>query len=626
MKKFLSLLLVVVCALSLLTGCSSTSEANDPATIIVNGAVEQIAETDVKDATAIVMQDGKIVFAGSDEEAMEYKKDDSEVIDAEGNTIMPTMTDSHLHFSTAIQAKYEINLADIISVKEMQDIISDFVKEHDDLDVYAGAGWMVSVFKKGSPTKDVLDEVCPDKPMMLQDADGHSYWVNSKALEAAGVDKAFAAEYNRNYKKNGGRIIVDKNGEPTGHLKEAASNLISKLKPDYTVEQCKEAILEQQNWFASLGITSVFDAGILNMGDVTAENYFTALSELADEGKLTCRIRSSFWVQPYDFKDYEECEAYMLKKLDMAKELCKTEYFQITTIKMMSDQVLEQETAYMGEGMYAKGVLENEDIESNNIWAGKAEMMEKVMEFGAEHDLNVHIHQIGDAAATFALDQLEIAAEKYPELKDGRVCFAHCQFINEADRDRMAEYGVSAIVAPYWAVMDDYYWDVYLPMMSSQEALDTQYPMASLFEKGINVSFHSDYVVTQPNMGWLFYSAQTRTLPQKIYDLWYEGYEDYYIRSTDTSLSQLPEDNVDTQLIGPLKDMKEALSLDQTLQAATINGAKTIGLDKEIGTIEVGKKADVMILNMNLRTAEIEDVEQVAPVKTFFEGKIVFGE
>ena len=203
------------------------------------------------------------------------------------------------------------------------------------------------------------------------------------------------------------------------------------------------------------------------------------------------------------------------------------------------------------------------------------------------------------------------------------MCFAHCQFIKEEDQKRMAELGVSAIVAPYWAVMDDYYWGVYLPLMSSQEALDSQYPMESLEKLGINVAFHSDYVVTQPDMGWLFYSAQTRVLPQKIYDIWYEGAEDYY-RTTDTTVSQLPEDNVEKLLIGPLKQWDQVLDFDQTLKAATINGAKTINRENEIGSIEVGKSADVMILNCNLRESNIEDMENVAPVRTIFEGETVY--
>ncbi|MDO5141167.1 MAG: amidohydrolase [Eubacteriales bacterium] len=602
---------------------NKNQEKNPDVTIIVNGSVEQI-EGSVNAPTALVISDGKIVYVGDDNGAMEYDTEGAEIIDVGKRTVMPTMTESHMHVSTAIQAKYEINLADIIEISEMQELIKEFVEANPELSVYCGAGWMVSAFENGSPTKDILDEVCPDKPMMLQEVDGHAYWVNSAALEALGIDKEFAKEYNDNYLENGGRIVVDANGEPTGHLKEAAGGIVDTLKPVYTVDEIKEALLEQQDWLAGIGFTSVFDAGILNMGQETTDNYYTALSELAEDGQLRQKINGSFWFQPYDFDTWEEAESYLDGWLERSKELGKTDYYRINTIKIMSDQVLEEGTAYMSEGMYAEGVLKDGNIESNNIWSGKEWMMEKVMEYAGEHGLNLHIHQIGDAAATFALNELEKAVQVYPELKEGRVCFAHCQFIKEEDQKRMAELGVSAIVAPYWAVMDDYYWGVYLPLMSSQDALDSQYPMESLEKLGINVAFHSDYVVTQPDMGWLFYSAQTRVLPQKIYDIWYEGAEDYYYRTTDTTVSQLPEDNVERLLIGPLKQWDQVLDFDQTLKAATINGAKTINRENEIGSIEVGKSADVMILNCNLRESNIEDMENVAPVRTIFEGETVY--
>lgn len=600
-----------------------TTAAN---TIIYNGQVEQV-KGNQKNPTALVIEKDIIQYVGSKAGAMKWKNSKSKLIDAKGRTVMPTMTEAHMHYSTAMQAKYEINLADIIDVKEMQDIITEFIQENPDLDVYSGSGWMQSAFDiETGPTCDILDAVCSDKPMILQNVDGHGYWANTKALEAAGITKQSAADYNKNAQVNGGSIVVDADGNPSGWLKEAAGDLINDLLPVYTVEQCKTALLEQQGWLASLGFTTFFDAGTLMNGE-TVDNYFTAMSQLANEGKLKVRVRGSFWVQPYDFKDWKECKDYIDEWLDRAKELNKTDYYQITTIKMMADQVLEGGTAYMSEGMYSdKYVQENlgGDYESTNIWAGKEDIMEQTFEYAAQKGLNLHVHQIGDAAATFYLDELEKAAAKYPQLKDNRVTMAHCQFINEKDQQRIADLGVSCVLAPYWAVMDDYYWSVYLPIMSSKEALDTQYPMQSLMEKGINCAFHSDYVVTVPDMGWLYYSAQTRTLPQKIFDLWYGEDSEEYTRITDPNASQSLEDYDGIVPIAPLKQYSERLTLKQTIAASTINGAKTLNMDDEIGSLEVGKKADLMILNSNLAKTDIEKMDSIAPDMTFFEGKVVY--
>ena len=173
-RAIVPLLVIMLISAFTMSGCSQ-GDKEPSAVIITNAALETMAE-DEGDASAIVLKDGKIAYVGDEDGAMEYDDGDAQVIDAGGNTVMPAMTEAHMHFSTAIQAKYEIDLADIIDVGEMQDIISDFVEENPDLDVYAGAGWMVSAFENGSPTKDILDEVCSDKPMVLQEVDGHAYW------------------------------------------------------------------------------------------------------------------------------------------------------------------------------------------------------------------------------------------------------------------------------------------------------------------------------------------------------------------------------------------------------------------------------------------------------------------
>lgn len=620
--------------------------------IIYNGNVEQVVG-DNEDATAIVIDEtGNIVYVGDDEGTKEFENDTTKKYDAKGNTIMPSMVESHIHFSTAMQAMYEINITDLIETEDMQACIKEFMEEQPDLEVYTGTGWGQSAFDvEIGPTADILDELCPDKPMVLQNVDGHGYWANTKALEyveeqlakgVEGVRGNTVAEYNEHFQENGGRIIVDENGKPSGWLKESAGSLINGLLPVFTVDQCKEAILEQQDWLASLGFTTFYDAGVL-MNEETADNYFIAMSELAKDDLLKVRVRSSFWVQPYEFNvlddegnyDAEASSAALDEYLEgwkkKSEELSVGDNFRITTLKFMADQVLEGGTAYMCKGKYSDEYVNANlggDSEKNNVWAGKEPLMEQAFVWAAENGYNLHVHSIGDAAATLALDALEDVISEYPELKENRVCLAHCQFINDEDKKRMGELGVSAIVAPYWAIMDDYYWDVYLPIMSSQEVLDEQYPMQSLVENNVNVAFHSDYVVTVPDMGWLYFAALTRTMPQKVFDNWYGGFEEYYKRDTDPNASHNREDYPeDITPILTLEDYDERLNFKQTLEASTINGAKTINLEDEIGSLEVGKKGDVIVLNMDIANAAektIEEVENVAPVLTICAGEILY--
>lgn len=678
LRKVLPIFISTTLSFLMLAGCASTAETAtpepsateaaaeateenqtdsvetaNPNTIIYNGVVLETADG-VENATAVVIENDKIVYVGSDEGAKAFENEASSIIDAAGNTIMPTITDSHLHFSTAIPAKYEIDLADVIDVEEMQDIISEFVETNPDLDVYSGTGWMQSSFDiEVGPTADILDEVCPDKPMFLQNVDGHGYWANTKALEhieellADGIDGVVGnsvAEYNSHSQENGGRIVTDKDGNPSGWLKEAAGSLLEDLFPDYSVEECKEAILEQQEWLHSLGFTHFYDAGVLLSGK-TVDNYYTAMKELAEAGELKVVVHSSFWVQPYDFNvldadgnyDKEASSKALAEYLGSwkkrADELSTTEYFKVTTIKFMADQVLEGGTAYLNDGMYSDEYVNealNGSNETNNIWEGKEDLMIQAFNFAADNGLNLHVHTIGDAAVSLFLDCLEKAVVDHPVLTENRVAMAHCQFATDADKQRMADLNVSAVVSPYWSCMDDYYWDVYLPIMSSQEMLDTQYPMQSFEELGVNCAFHSDYVVTAPDMGWMLYTAMTRTLPAKIYDVWYEGYEDYYQRSTDPNASQNIEDyGEDVMPILPLQKYDERLTFAQTIDAATINGMKTINLDDTCGTIEEGKLANILVLNMDIEKTANEDIESIqdaTPVYTIFEGEIVFSD
>lgn len=678
-SKTLALLLCSTLSLGLLAGCGSTVDntvssapvteentsvetpvnneivetVSNPNMIIHNGQVLTATDASV-DATAVVIENDTIVFVGSDEDALKYKNDLSTVIDADGNSIMPSMADSHLHFATALSAKYEINIADVIDIEEIQAIIAEFIEANPDMDSYNGSGWMQSSFDVNiGPTANILDEVCPDKPLVLQNVDGHGYWANTKALEyvesilEAGVDGVVGnsvAEYNEHARENGGRIVVDENGKPSGWLKESASNLIADFNKDYTIEQCKTAILEQQEWFLSMGYTDFFDAGTF-LSEVSTENYYSALKELAEAGELKIKVHSAFWVQPYDFHildadgnydaqaSSEALAKYLNEWKERADQLNTTEYFKLNTIKFMADQVLEGGTAYLSDGMYSEEYV-NEALkgtnETNNIWADKDDLMIQAFEFGAQNGMNLHVHTIGDNAVSLFLDNLEKIVDKYPEMKDNRVAMAHCQFVTEEDKQRMADLGVAAIVSPYWSCMDDYYWDVYLPIMSSQEVLDLQYPMQSLLDHNINIAFHSDYFVTAPDTGWQFYTAMTRTMPMKVYEMWYEGWEEYYLRNTDPNASYNIEDyDEDVMPILPLREHSERLTLEQAVKAATINGMKTLNLDQECGTIEVGKKANILVLNMDLEqtsTNDIESVQDVNPVYTIFEGEIVFSD
>lgn len=582
-------LVLALCVVFTFTACGGSDA--EPSSYIITNASVYTGEGET--AEAVVVKDGVIEYVGDAEGAAEYDDGDIETIDANGGSVLPGMVDGHMHPAmSAVQYYFEIGLQEVFSVEDYVATVKAFVEEHPDNEVYAGSGFMRSMFDSVGPTKEMLDEVCPDKPVILQAADGHSYWVNSKALELAGITKDTEDPAN-------GIIVKDKEtGEPTGYLKESAMNLVEDIKPEYTVEQYKEAIAWLQEYFNSLGVTTIYDGMI----PITEENYWTAYEEMAEAGELTVKVRGAWHLAP-EMGTEEELLALVDQAMEQSEGFT-TDYFQVIGFKFFADQVLEEETAYLDEP-YTSG--------NNGMKTWDDDLMETLFTKIDAAGFQIHVHEIGDAAVTYTLDALEKA--KATNGTNNRDTFVHCQFIKDEDMKRMADLNVSAMIAPYWAVMDDYYWDLYVPSIGKERA-DNQYPEESLVKAGVNVGVHSDFSVTEPDWGWLLYSAVTRTLPQKIFDLWYEG--------MDLTRTTKPSSNYENYTIGVLSPADERMTLDQIIKAATYGGAYSMNLEDEIGTIEVGKKADLIIMDMDITTSDIEDVSNVQIKKTFSDGRLVF--
>ncbi|RKX87553.1 MAG: hypothetical protein DRP59_13005 [Spirochaetes bacterium] len=185
----------------------------------------------------------------------------------------------------------------------------------------------------------------------------------------------------------------------------------------------------------------------------------------------------------------------------------------------------------------------------------------------------IHCHQIGDGAAQYGLDVLEKLWIKNGP-RDRRPSFAHCQWIREADKKRMADLGVISIFSDYWMAADDYYWDLYLPFVGRKRA-DTMYPLKSLFDHGVNIAVHSDFYVSKPDPLYAIYSGMTRNISKREFNERYSESKKYR-RSID------PKENYTYGEVGPLSPLKERASLDSMLYASTMGGARSLFLENEI--------------------------------------------
>lgn len=586
--------LMLVCVTMIMGACGTTS-----ADILITNATVQTVDAKGTVAEAVAIADKKIIYVGDADGAKSYINDDTKVIDMKGGTVMPGLVDSHMHPAMSAAAyMYEISLHTVTAnVDSYLKVIDTFVKGHPDLKVYTGAGFQRSVFDTVGPRKEMLDKISSDKPIILTSVDGHSLWANSKALEMAGITKDTP-------NPKGGVIQHDpKTGEPSGLLQESAKDLVADLQPEYTKQQYKDAILWLQDWFNSVGLTTIFDAMI----PIDNPNYYEAYQELAKDGKLTMRIRGAWYMHPDMGKDkYEE---YIDKAIELSKGFT-TPYFQVNAFKFFADQVIEEETGYLSKPYLNR----NDNWKGIKVWDD--DVMTKLFTKIDKAGFQIHVHQIGDAAATYTLDALEKVVATNGK-RDSRHTFVHVQMLSDADANRMAEMKMNAVIAPYWMNMDDYYWELYYPMLG-KERVNNMYPAKSLIDKGINTAVHSDFFVTEPDAGWLFYSAMTRTVPQKIIDLTYGDKAKDVIRTTDINYP------ITKGVNGPLPPFDERLSLDEIIKASTYGGAYANFMEKDNGSIEVGKNADLIAFPDNLHKLSTEAISEISPTLTIFDGKVVF--
>ena len=406
-----------------------------------------------------------------------------------------------------------------------------------------------------------------DKPIMLIDYGHHSYWLNSAAMKYKNITKDTPDV-------DDGVIVRDAEGNPTGCFREGSKIYFEDLVYHFSIEQYKKAVLAFQDFFISQGLTMTFDP-MVNM-DYGRENLMEAYHQLDQEGKLKMHIHGGYQV----FGDKNPVK-YVEHAIELQKKY-NGKNFAIDNIKILLDGVLESRTAYLTEPY----------VDKNDNYRGMlrfdldtlAATIKKANELG----ITIHIHTIGDGAVKMALDAFEKAnsGAKY------RNAITHMQLVQPEDFDRIAKLGVVAVANSFWFVKEPSEYEKLTVPFLGKERAENQYPMKSLFDRGIVVTQATDYPVTvdiNPLLG--IQRGIIRQVPGE------------------------PE-----TLLNPT----ERVTFEQMMKAATINAAYELKCEDILGSITVGKNADLVVLDSDITTCAPEKITDAKVLRTMIGGEWVY--
>lgn len=549
---------------------------------------------------AVAVTDRRIVYTGNDRGADAFVGPRTRIIDLGGRMVLPAFVDAHMHpVQGAYRHAFSLSLfgiqADDLKAAYLA-AAERYVRAHPEAGWIQGAGFRRAAFDDRGPRREWLDTVDAKRPISILSKDGHSLWVNSRALAIAGVTADTPDPPN-------GVIQRDPvTGQPSGLLQESAMKLVTPHIPRPTKDEVKASLLWLQHWLNREGITTTMDAIL----EIDHPEVYQAYHELATQGLLTVRYRGAWRIMPEG--DYR---ADIERALALSQQF-DTPWFRTDAFKFFADEVIEEETAYL-LAPYAH---------RSDGWRGLKDWDSRALEdaFSRVHRAGgqVHVHAIGDGAVRYVLDALEaLKCRSAPAPWDRRPALAHLQLVHPDDFRRMAELDVTAVIAPYWCIIDDYFWELYVDYLGRERAFYGQYAQKRFLDNGVNLAFHSDFSVVEPDSLRAIYSALTRRAPRRTFDRQYGRSSDYrYVAESGKDLNHGD--------IGALPPESERLDLDQALRAYTLGGAYANFREADLGSIASGKLADLVVLDRDLYSIAVEEIPQVRVAMTLFEGRIVF--
>lgn len=565
--------------------------------IIVNGKLYSVDLAGVETrAEAIAVKDGKIISIGSRSDVEFYKGSETKIIDAAGGSILPGLSDAHVHASFTASGMFAANLFScegktvdetIENIKRQMVI---YMKEHPHEAIVRGTGWNSAILTMGRmPTRFDLDDICPDKPMILESYCQHFNWINTKAMETAGID-------NNTPTPHTAVIYRDESGMPLGIFGEFAGiHLVrDRLGSDFSAEEYRKTLELYQNELANrYGVTLIFDA-------YCSENGRAAYKAMAEEGALTMRVKGNYYADPS--KDSSQFDEMIARKKAGHDDI--NDLYSVNTVKFFMEG---SGTGFYMTQPFEKEFLEatglSEDLKYNAFWTD--EMVKESFYKLNMNGFQIHTHAMGDGAVRQSIDGFAYA--KRHGAGDVRNTIAHLMYVQPDDIIRMGENDIIGCVQPTWMTQEPISGPGCIAMMGMQRYLDF-YPYKRLIEAGCVTSAGTDYPVTPPPDPFISIEhAITRSMHKGCrYD----------------------KDGLYHQLkLGPQDDPeRDCVGLKEAIASLTIGTAYQCFLEDVTGSLEVGKSADLVLLDNDIESVPVEEIHDLNAVKTIFKGRIVYEE
>lgn len=539
----------------------------------------------------VLIDDGRIVAVRRSDDGGDplVVESDVSVRDLGGASVVPGFHDTHVHPPLSGSALLGIDLLPVHDAASYAGIIARYADSHPDEAVLEGVGWYGDVFDGGFPTRWQLDEIVSDRPVILTSHDGHGVWVNSRALEAAGVGDDVTDPA-------GGRFLRDAAGRLTGVLLDTAVDAVAAIRPAPGDDAIAAAILAAQARMHSVGITSWHDAAV-GVSDI-GPDAFDAYLDLDARGLLTADVTACLWWRREDgLAQIPELEDRRRRAADAGGRVVAS------TVKIMQDGMIENLTAAMLEpystvpGSTVPGSTATDRTAGSrrgDSLVDPAELNAIVTELDAR-GFQVHLHAVGDRAVRECLDAIE-AARTANGSSDNRHQITHLDVVDAADVPRFAELDVTANAQFLWGRLDTEIVERKLPLMGPERA-ERHFPYGTLHRAGTRIAAGSDWPVSDPDPLWALHTGTTRTAPAA----------DPHATGDALTVPLLPD---------------EALPFSVALDAYTGVAAWVGHAEGRTGFLREGFAADLVILDRDISAGTALDEARV--VETLSHGVTVY--